>query len=236
MGSQSKPVVLEGTLQSPKMLAVAYGENAQEMAVAVRALGSAIQNLQQQFNSAYGRVAVHMTTSNQPLKRADVKAALGLKDAQGRRRLMSSVIGASRLPSQECCKSQAFTQLCSSIVGYLISASTLQGTQLDMRAQELPVAWHHLCGSMLCLPYAQDKLWALRLPLLSLQRPRRQTGGTGWASWREPLRGSQPSFSWFLPLPAARCWQAWSSSKTRFCTAGLRQIDSLRRAGSVMGE
>lgn len=117
MGSQPKPVVLEGTLQSPKMLAVAYGENAQEMAVAVRALGSAIQNLQQQFNSTYGRVAVHMTTSNQPLKRADVKAALGLKDAQGRRRLMSSVTGASRLPSQECCKSQAFTQLGSSIVG-----------------------------------------------------------------------------------------------------------------------
>ena len=134
MGSQSKPVVLAGTLQSPKMLAVAYGENAQEMTAAVRALGSAIQNLQQQLNSAYGRVAVHMTTSNQPLKRADVKAALGLKDAQGRRRLMSSVTGAFRLPFQECCKSQAPTQSGSFIVGHLISASKLQRTSSNMHA------------------------------------------------------------------------------------------------------
>lgn len=36
---------------------------------------------------------MHVTTSNKPLKRADVKAALGTKDVQGRRHLLSSVAG-----------------------------------------------------------------------------------------------------------------------------------------------
>ena len=41
-----------------------------------------------------------MTSSNEPLKKADVKAALATKDSQGRRRLMSSVAGACpRSPS-----------------------------------------------------------------------------------------------------------------------------------------
>ena len=85
MGGHSKPVILEGTLQSPKMLAVAYGENAQEMAVAVRALGSAIQNLQQQFNSAYGRVAVHMTTSNQPPQEGRCEGGSGTEGRSGQK-------------------------------------------------------------------------------------------------------------------------------------------------------
>ena len=41
------------------------------------------------------RLALHVTTSNKPLKKSDVKAALGMKDSQGRRRLLSSVAGAS---------------------------------------------------------------------------------------------------------------------------------------------
>ena len=39
------------------------------------------------------RVAMHLVTSDEPLKRADVKAALATKDSQGRRRLLSSVTG-----------------------------------------------------------------------------------------------------------------------------------------------
>ena len=36
---------------------------------------------------------MHLVTSDEPLKRADVKAALATKDSQGRRRLLSSVTG-----------------------------------------------------------------------------------------------------------------------------------------------
>lgn len=43
------------------------------------------------------RLALHMTTSIEPLKKADVKAALAMKDSQGRRRLLSSVAG--KLPA-----------------------------------------------------------------------------------------------------------------------------------------
>ena len=52
-GSQLKPMVLEGTLQSPKLLAAAHGSNAKETNAAVSALGSAIQKLQQQLSSVY---------------------------------------------------------------------------------------------------------------------------------------------------------------------------------------
>jgi len=52
-GSQLKPMVLEGTLQSPKLLAAAHGSNAKETNAAVSALGSAIQKLQQQLGSVY---------------------------------------------------------------------------------------------------------------------------------------------------------------------------------------
>lgn len=52
-GGQRKPVVLEGKLQSPKLLAVAHGSNAPETTAAVSALGSAIQRLQQQLSSVF---------------------------------------------------------------------------------------------------------------------------------------------------------------------------------------
>ncbi len=53
MGAQLKPVVLEGMLQSPKLLAAAHGSNAPETTAAVSALGGAIQKLQQQLSSAF---------------------------------------------------------------------------------------------------------------------------------------------------------------------------------------
>ena len=40
------------------------------------------------------RVATHLVTSDEPHKKADVKAALATKDSQGRRGLLSSVTGA----------------------------------------------------------------------------------------------------------------------------------------------
>ena len=52
-GAQLKPVVLEGTLQSPKLLAVVHGSNAPETTAAVSALGAAIQQLQQQLSSVF---------------------------------------------------------------------------------------------------------------------------------------------------------------------------------------
>ena len=59
------------------------------------------------------RLALHMTTSNRPLKKADVRAALAVKDSQGRRRLMSSVAGVCHQPPSG---SIALTQLaCSTL-------------------------------------------------------------------------------------------------------------------------
>ena len=52
-GAQLRPVVLEGTLQSPKLLAVAHGSNAPETTAAVSALGGAIQQLQHQLSSVF---------------------------------------------------------------------------------------------------------------------------------------------------------------------------------------
>ena len=43
--------------------------------------------------TAMCRVAMHLVTSDEPLKRVDMKAALATKDSQGRRRLLSSVTG-----------------------------------------------------------------------------------------------------------------------------------------------
>ena len=51
--SVQKPVVLEGTLQSPKLLAAMHGDSAPETAAAVSALGGAIKQLQQQLSSVY---------------------------------------------------------------------------------------------------------------------------------------------------------------------------------------
>ena len=48
-----KPVVLEGTLQSPKLLAAMHGNSAPETAAAVSALGGAIKQLQRQLSSVY---------------------------------------------------------------------------------------------------------------------------------------------------------------------------------------
>ena len=53
-GGQRKPAVLEGKLQSPKLLAAAHGSNAPETTAAISALGGAIQRLQQQLSSAFG--------------------------------------------------------------------------------------------------------------------------------------------------------------------------------------
>ncbi len=51
VGAQLRPVVLEGTLQSPKLLAAAHGSNAPETTAAVSALGGAIQQLQRQLSA-----------------------------------------------------------------------------------------------------------------------------------------------------------------------------------------
>ena len=48
-----KPVVLEGTLQSPRLLAAMHGDSAPETSAAVSALGGAIKQLQQQLSSVY---------------------------------------------------------------------------------------------------------------------------------------------------------------------------------------
>ena len=53
-GGQQKPVVLEGKLQSPKLLAAVHGSSAPETTAAISALGGAIQRLQQQLSSAFG--------------------------------------------------------------------------------------------------------------------------------------------------------------------------------------
>ncbi|CAK0781213.1 hypothetical protein CVIRNUC_005314 [Coccomyxa viridis] len=90
--NMEKPIVMEGTLQSPKLLAATHGDSAPETSAAVSALGGAIKQLQRQLSSVYdNRVAMHLVTSDEPLKRVDMKAALATKDSQGRRRLLSSV-------------------------------------------------------------------------------------------------------------------------------------------------
>ena len=48
-----KPIVMEGTLQSPRLLAATHGESAAETNAAVSALGGAIKQLQQQLSSVY---------------------------------------------------------------------------------------------------------------------------------------------------------------------------------------
>ena len=48
-----KPIVMEGTLQSPKLLAAMNGDSAPETNAAVSALGGAIKRLQQQLSSVY---------------------------------------------------------------------------------------------------------------------------------------------------------------------------------------
>ena len=59
VGAQLRPVVLEGTLQSPKLLAAAHGSNALETTAAVSALGGAIQKLQQQLSSVFSDRSVY---------------------------------------------------------------------------------------------------------------------------------------------------------------------------------
>ena len=51
--NMEKPIVMEGTLQSPKLLAATHGESAPETSAAVSALGGAIKQLQRQLSSVY---------------------------------------------------------------------------------------------------------------------------------------------------------------------------------------
>ena len=51
--NMQKPIVMEGTLQSPRLLAAMHGDNAPETSAAVSALGGAIKQLQRQLSSVY---------------------------------------------------------------------------------------------------------------------------------------------------------------------------------------